>query len=302
MRETHIQTKKLLIAFIILSQLVMGQNKTDKEYEKLTTVKVWENLTWSSTETDIKQKYGEQLTILETPDKYGNEYYCPFIIKNYELGKYTNFKVSFLFNEKSKKLARINLNMDEPKDVLSILQDLKKNLDEKYGKPIILKETPKYNIKWYNPESEIELEHIIIKGLDKTFMNSITLSYKKNEKKQQIITNSTKQLDKQFENQKLEIPIYKLFPTENYWTFIKLDTRNGKMWQVHFSVSEEGFQGEKDLNTRSLTLTDEEINGRFTLFPTKNIYNFLLLDQLTGKTYQVQWNDDFFKRIVEPIW
>lgn len=302
MRETQIQMKKLLIAFIIFSQLLIGQNKTDKEYEKLSTVKVWENLTWSSTETDIRQKYGEQLTILETPDKYANEYYCPFIIKNYELGKYTNFKVSFLFNEKSKKLAKINLKMDDPKDVLSILQDIKKNLEEKYGKPIIIKETPNYIIKWYNPEKEIELEHFILKGLDKTVMNSITLSYKKNEKKQQFITNSIKQLDKQFENQKLEVPIYKLFPTENYWTFIKLDTRNGKMWQVHFSVSEEGFQGEKDLNTRSLILTDEEINGRFTLFPTKNTYNFLLLDQLTGKTYQVQWNDDFFNRIVEPIW
>lgn len=302
MREIQIKKKKLLIAFIIFSQLVLGQNKTNKEYDKLTTVKVWENLTWSSIETDIRQKYGEQLTILETPDKYGNEYYCPFIIKNYELGKYTNFTVSFLFNEKSKKLAKINLKMDEPKDVLRILQDLKKNLDEKYGNPMIIKETPEYNIKWNNPESEIELKHIFFKGLDKTYMNSIILSYKKNEKKQQFITNSIKKLDKQSENQKLEVPIYKLFPTENYWTFIKLDTRNGKMWQVHFSVSEEGFQGEKDLNTRSLILTDEEINGRFTLLPTKNIYNFLLLDQLTGKTYQVQWNDDFFKRIVEPIW
>jgi len=32
-----------------------------------------------------------------------------------------------------------------------------------------------------------------------------------------------------------EIAIYKLFPTENIWTFIKLNTRNGKMWQVQWS-------------------------------------------------------------------
>lgn len=28
--------------------------------------------------------------------------------------------------------------------------------------------------------------------------------------------------------------VYKLFPTENLWTFIKLDTRNGRMWQVQY--------------------------------------------------------------------
>jgi hypothetical protein len=73
------------------------------------------------------------------------------------------------------------------------------------------------------------------------------------------------------------------------------------MWQVHFSVSKEGYQGEKDLNLRSLVLTDEEIKGRFTLVPTKNMYNFLLLDQLTGKTYQVQWNNEYLNRLVHPI-
>ena len=25
---------------------------------------------------------------------------------------------------------------------------------------------------------------------------------------------------------------YRLFPTQNMWTFIKLNTRNGQMWQV----------------------------------------------------------------------
>jgi len=38
--------------------------------------------------------------------------------------------------------------------------------------------------------------------------------------------------------------IYQLFPTKNYWTFIKLDTRNGKMWQVHFSVEDDKNTGE----------------------------------------------------------
>ncbi|QOG01185.1 hypothetical protein [Flavobacterium sp. MDT1-60] len=109
-------------------------------------------------------------------------------------------------------------------------------------------------------------------------------------------TSATKQIEKQ-----VEAPIYQLFPTENYWTFIKLDTRNGKMWQVHFTISEEGYEGELVLNSDSLVLTAEEINGRFTLYPTKNTYNFLLLDQMNGKTYQVQWNSAKEKRFVSRI-
>jgi hypothetical protein len=34
--------------------------------------------------------------------------------------------------------------------------------------------------------------------------------------------------------QKHDSIIYSLFPTENMWTFIKLNTRNGKMWQVQY--------------------------------------------------------------------
>ncbi len=68
-----------------------------------------------------------------------------------------------------------------------------------------------------------------------------------------------KQVEKQTEIQQLKVPIYKLFPTTNYWTFIKLDTRNGKMWQVHFTISEEGYQGELILNSSSLIWDDKEM-------------------------------------------
>jgi hypothetical protein len=100
----------------------------------------------------------------------------------------------------------------------------------------------------------------------------------------------------------VEVPIYKLFPTENYWTFIKLDTRNGKMWQVDFSVSKDSYEGQLPLNLTSLLWPEnEEVNGRFTLYPTKNMYNFLLLDQINGRTYQVHWNSDKDKRFVRRI-
>ena len=110
-----------------------------------------------------------------------------------------------------------------------------------------------------------------------------------------------KQVEKKAEIQNLEIPVYKLFPTDNYWTFLKLDTRNGKIWQVHFTVAD-GYQGELVLNSYSLIYDDKEINGRFNLYPSNNMYNFILLDQLNGTTYQVQWNNDENKRFVSRIY
>lgn len=94
---------------------------------------------------------------------------------------------------------------------------------------------------------------------------------------------------------------YQLFPTKNYWTFIKLDTRNGKMWQVHFSIKDDEGQGELILSNLNLVSKEKEINSRFTLYPTENMYNFLLLDQIDGDVYQVQWSMDEKNRFVLPI-
>jgi len=87
-----------------------------------------------------------------------------------------------------------------------------------------------------------------------------------------------------------ENTVYQLFPTQNYWTFIKLNTRNGKMWQVHFSVQDDSKTGELVLNSLPLVIEEKEVNGRFTLYPTENMYNFLLLDQIDGTVVQVQWS------------
>lgn len=94
---------------------------------------------------------------------------------------------------------------------------------------------------------------------------------------------------------------YELFKTENFWVFIKLDTRNGKMTQVHYSLDRTTFRGEKVLNPRALVSKAEERRGRFTLYPTHNMYNFILLDKLSGATYQVQWSLDNENRFIVPL-
>ena len=94
---------------------------------------------------------------------------------------------------------------------------------------------------------------------------------------------------------------YKLFPTQNMWTFIKLDTQTGQMWQLQYSVNNDKGRFEYDLNPNALVIDDNGVNGRFELYPTQNIYNFILLDKIEGKTWQVQWSFDAENRVVLPI-
>lgn len=83
---------------------------------------------------------------------------------------------------------------------------------------------------------------------------------------------------------------YRLFPTQNIWTFIKLDTSNGKLWVVQYSINSEN-RFEVPLSTTSRCSTDGAKNGRFTLYSTSNIYTFIMLDQVSGKLWQVQWSN-----------
>jgi hypothetical protein len=92
---------------------------------------------------------------------------------------------------------------------------------------------------------------------------------------------------------------YQLYPTENMYTFLKLDTRNGRIWQVQFSMDDDRF--ESFLNLIPLVTDEDESNGRFELFPTQNMYTFILLDRINGEVYQVQWSQEYSNRLVIPI-
>ena len=81
---------------------------------------------------------------------------------------------------------------------------------------------------------------------------------------------------------------FRLFQTNNRWTFLKLDTRNGVITHVQFSVDNNSM--EYSLNPTPLVSELEQKPGRFFLYPTENSYNFILLDQISGKCWQVQWN------------
>ena len=54
--------------------------------------------------------------------------------------------------------------------------------------------------------------------------------------------------------------VYRLFATKNMYNFIKLNTRNGQMWQVQWSTGDNTFQ--VPLSLTPLVLSEEEKNGR----------------------------------------
>ena len=92
----------------------------------------------------------------------------------------------------------------------------------------------------------------------------------------------------------LREPRYQLFKTQNMWTFLKLDTMTGQIWQVQFSIKGNDYRFVTALDTspRISEYFDEPICGRFTLYATDNMYNFILLDQIDGRCWQVQWSTE----------
>jgi len=92
---------------------------------------------------------------------------------------------------------------------------------------------------------------------------------------------------------------FRLFNTKNVYTLLRLDTRDGRIWQVQWGDKDHRFI--EPLNVDALITGGKA--GRFTLYPTNNIYTFILLDQETGDAWHVQWGkvaDRFTLPIREP--
>lgn len=101
---------------------------------------------------------------------------------------------------------------------------------------------------------------------------------------------------------------YELYPTENMWTFLELNTCFGSIRQVQYTVKDDDNYRFKlsissdDLRESGFSLyRDKIIPGRFALYKTQNMYNFILLDKVDGRTWQVQWGMDAKDRQIIPI-
>lgn len=89
---------------------------------------------------------------------------------------------------------------------------------------------------------------------------------------------------------------YKLYPTFNMWTYLKLDTRTGRVTMLFFSVDNPNDEGEIYIGIPMETYAgNEAINGRYELYPTTNLWTFLMIDQINGNTYHIQWSNKDLK-------
>ena len=81
---------------------------------------------------------------------------------------------------------------------------------------------------------------------------------------------------------------YKLYQTENIYTLLQLDTKTGMIEQVQWSLDSEN-EGSVIINNDDLNLGFGYGSGSFELYPTKNMYQFILLDKTSGRKWHVQW-------------
>lgn len=81
---------------------------------------------------------------------------------------------------------------------------------------------------------------------------------------------------------------YKLYPTENMYNLLRLDTKTGMISQVQWSL-ESKEEGTWTINDMDLSYGYGYGSGSFELYPTKNMYQFILIDKTDGRMWHVQW-------------
>lgn len=91
---------------------------------------------------------------------------------------------------------------------------------------------------------------------------------------------------------------YKFYPTENIYNFLKLDTHTGRIEQVQWSLDTDK-EGSVVINNEDLSWMSGSL---FELYPTQNIYQFLLLDKTNGRAWHVQWGMEDKKRWIRRIY
>ncbi len=94
---------------------------------------------------------------------------------------------------------------------------------------------------------------------------------------------------------------YKLYPTENIYTLLQLDTKTGKIEQVQWSLDSDN-EGSLSINSDDLTFGYGYGSGSFELYPTKNMYQFILLDKTSGRKWHIQWGMEASKRWIRRIY
>ena len=93
---------------------------------------------------------------------------------------------------------------------------------------------------------------------------------------------------------------FKLYQTENIYNLLQLDTKTGRIEQVQWSLDDEK-EGTMIINSEDLSYGHGYGSGCFELYPTKNMYQFILMDKTDGRMWHVQWGIGSSKRWIQRI-
>ena len=94
---------------------------------------------------------------------------------------------------------------------------------------------------------------------------------------------------------------YKLYQTENIYTFLELDTKTGMIKQVQWSL-EINKEGSITINDIDYSYGLGHGSGSFELYPTQNMYQFIMIDKTDGRKWHVQWGIGDGKRWIRRIY
>ena len=134
---------------------------------------------------------------------------------------------------------------------------------------------------------------------------------------------------------------YVVYPTENIYTSLLLDTQTGRIWQIQIGVGDNSDRMRSVLSDTYYSYDEYQMKidyeialkewedtpeddrgdmyqdfkptlesykdglgkiGQYKLYATDNMYNFIMVNTELGYTYQVQWNIDKDLRFVTLIW
>ncbi|MBE6324713.1 MAG: hypothetical protein E7074_07030 [Bacteroidales bacterium] len=82
---------------------------------------------------------------------------------------------------------------------------------------------------------------------------------------------------------------FKMYKTESLYNLLKLDTKTGKVWQVQWYLDDPNREGTWVINDSDLSMGEGYGSNSFELYPTNNIYQFILIDKTDGRMWHLQW-------------
>ena len=81
---------------------------------------------------------------------------------------------------------------------------------------------------------------------------------------------------------------FELFETRNMWTFILLDTFDGRIWQVQYSTK--SVEEMLYIPINSTPLVSSKSKRTFTIQPLTSMYQYYLLNEDNGEIWKFQWS------------